>query len=229
MKKLSVNFTKAERIGGWIYMLIQLLVLPTALLRLNQLLGSPLDKAEVNFLYFCLNFLFVTVIFRRYLLGCAKAALDRPGRVLAAIVIGLGAYWFLNYLVSVLILKLYPAFSNVNDASIDAMADMNYPLITIGTVLLVPVVEEVLFRGLIFRGLYNRSRFLAYAVSTVAFCLPHVVSYIGQYSPMHLTMCFIQYIPAGLCLGWAYGWSDTVWAPILMHTIINLIGIHIMR
>lgn len=210
-------------------MLIQLLILPTALTELNRLLGAPLDPAELNFIYFCLNFLFITVLFRRYLLSSAKAALDRPGRVLAAIILGLVAYWSLNYLVSVAILKLYPTFSNVNDASIDNMAGMNYPLVAIGTVLLVPLVEEVLFRGLIFRGLYNRSRFLAYAISTIAFCLPHVVSYIGQYSPLHLAMCFLQYIPAGLCLGWAYGWSDTIWAPILMHTVINLIGIQMMR
>ena len=109
------------------------------------------------------------------------------------------------------------------------MVQENFALLTIGTVVLVPITEELLFRGLIFRGIYNRSHFWAYAISAVAFSLPHVVGYIGFYDPLLLLLCFVQYLPAGLCLGWAYARADSIFAPTLMHMIINLIGMLAMR
>ena len=63
---------------------------------------------------------------------------------------------------------VYPDFSNVNDTSIMELTQQNYTLMAIGTVLLVPVVEETLYRGVVFGSLYKRSRVAAYTVSTLA-------------------------------------------------------------
>ena len=229
MKKLSVNFTKTELVLGWIYMVLQLLVLPIVLQVGNELAGKPLSDAELNFCYFALNFLCVTIIFGKYLLGNLKSFLARPGRSFAAVGFAFLGYWVLNFAVSMVIVTVYPDFNNVNDASVSQMVQDNFILTAIGTVLLVPITEELLFRGLIFRGIYNRSRFWAYAISAIAFSLPHVVGYIGQYAPLHLLMCFLQYLPAGLCLGWAYAYADSIFAPVIMHTLINLFGVFAMR
>lgn len=229
MKKLSVNFTKTELILGWIYMVLQLLPLPLLFTLCNMLLGSPMNMAELNFCFFCMNFLCVTIIFRKYLLGNLKTFFSRIWRSLSAAGIGFVGYWAASFAVSTIILLIYPDFSNVNDDTIGGMVQENFALMAIGTVVLVPITEELLFRGLIFRGIYNRSRFWAYAVSAIAFSLPHVLGYIGMYDPLLLLLCFIQYLPAGLCLGWAYARADSIFAPVLMHMIINLIGILAMR
>ena len=229
MKKLSVYMTRTEKILGWIYLFVQLLVLPEILVLGNLLLGSPLSDAELNFVFFCLNFICVTVIFHRFLAASAKVSFSAPWRCLRSAFLGFVLYWLLNFAVSILIAVVYPDFSNVNDASISTLVQENSQLMTFGTVLLVPLVEEVLYRGLIFRGLYERNRAVAYIVSTAAFGALHVVSYIGLYEPLHLIMCFIQYIPAGLCLAWAYVRADSVWAPVLIHITINQIGILSMR
>ena len=229
MKKLSVGFTKSELILGWIYMVLQLLALPLLFNICNMLLGSPLNMAELNFCFFCVNFLCATVIFRKYLIGNLKAFFARPWRGLSAVAIGFVGYWAISFVVSMIIVMVYPAFSNVNDDTIGGMVQENFALMTIGTVVLVPITEELLFRGLIFRGIYNRSHFWAYAISAVAFSLPHVVGYIGFYDPLLLLLCFVQYLPAGLCLGWAYARADSIFAPTLMHMIINLIGMLAMR
>ena len=229
MKKLTVNFTKTEVILGWIYMVLQLLVLPVALQLGNELAGYPLSEAKLNFCYFALNFLCVTIIFRKYLLGNLKCFFLHAGRSITAAVLGLIGYWGLSFAVSMVIVAVYPEFNNVNDANVSLLVQENFALTAFGTVLLVPITEELLFRGLIFRGIYNRSRFWAYAISAIAFSLPHVVGYIGQYEPLHLLMCFVQYLPAGLCLGWAYARADSIFAPVLMHTVINLLGVFAMR
>jgi len=91
------------------------------------------------------------------------------------------------------------------------------------------VTEEVLFRGLLFRALHSHSRILAYAVSVVFFALMHVVSYIGLYDWGLLALCFLQYLPACITLAWAYEQADSIWAPIIMHTLVNLISMFALR
>ena len=44
-----------------------------------------------------------------------------------------------------------------------------------------------------------------------------------------LALCLLQYLPAGLCLAVAYEKSDSILCPILMHTVINAIGVYAMR
>ena len=144
-------------------------------------------------------------------------------------VLGLAAYYACNWAVTWIIRQLAPSFSNYNDASIAAMSRGSYYLMLVGTVILVPPVEECLYRGLIFRNLYGKSRWAAYLVSILAFALIHILGYVGQYSPLALLMAVLQYLPAGLCLAWAYTKADTIFAPIVIHAAINFISIHGLR
>ena len=225
MKKLTIPLSRFELIFGWIYLPFQLLVLPSLLLIVNLFLGNPFSESEINFIYFCLNFLVVTVAFRRFLIHSAKRSLSSPMRCLQSAFFGFVLYWAASIGLSSVIVYIDPSFFNVNDESINAMVKESAQLMAIGTVFLVPVVEEVLYRGLIFRGLYNRSKIAAYVVSSLAFSAIHVVGYIGLYDAQHLLLCLLQYLPAGLCLGWSYARADSIWAPILIHITINQIGI----
>ena len=229
MKKLSVPMRKSERIGGWIYYVLQLLAIPLILMLINELLGAPLGDAEINFVYFAVNFACAMFIFWRFIIANSKIALKNVGELLKGVVIGFVVYWLSSIVMGMVILYLYPDFSNVNDASIESLVNENAGLIALATVWLVPITEELFYRGLIFRGLYNHSRILAYIVSTLVFSLVHVVGYIGLYEPMLLLMCFLQYLPAGICLGLAYSLSDSIWAPVLIHIAINQIGMLAMR
>lgn len=229
MTKLSVSTTPAQRLWGWIYLALQLIVIPALLTLGNVYLQLGLSEAELNFIFFCLNFICVTIIFHPFLISNGIRAIRAPQKVIYAALVAFTAYWILTYLVSGLIAAVYPDFFNVNDAAIATMVSDEYRLMLVGTVFLVPVTEELLYRGLIFAGLYNRSAVLAYTVSTAAFALLHVFGYIGLYDPLHLLLCLLEYVPAGLCLGWVYAKADSIWAPILVHILVNLIGMLAMR
>ena len=99
---------------------------------------------------------------------------------------------------------------------------------TLATVLFVPVAEETLFRGLLFRGLWDRSPIAAWCVSVAVFSLVHIIGYIGTYPPLMLLMAFVQYLPAGICLAYAYRKADTIFAPILMHIAINQVALQMI-
>jgi len=224
MKKLTVGMTRAELTFGWIYLVLQLTVLPVPIVLINYLLGSPLSEGEQNFIVFLMNFVAISLIFWRFICDNGRTGFSRPGRMFATIGIAFGAYISMNWFFQILVGFIFPDFFNVNDDSIMGMVEENPALLAIGTVFLVPIVEEVLYRGLVFRGLYNHSRVAAYIVSSLVFSALHVVGYITMYEPLHLLLCFLQYIPAGLCLGFAYARTDSIWTPILMHMTINLIG-----
>ena len=107
---------------------------------------------------------------------------------------------------------------------------LNAPvLMTIGVTVLVPVTEETLFRGLIFRTLYDRSPVCAYLASIVAFSLIHVMGYVGKTDPVILLLSFLQYLPAGLCLCLTYRYSGTLLSSIVLHAAINAAAILTMR
>ena len=204
-------------------------VLPTLLVLINGLLAVPLSNAVLNFLLFVLEFCLTLAVFHRFLLRSAKRAAEAPFRCLRFAGIGLIFYYLGSFLCTGLIRAVSPGFLNVNDLSILSMAQENYALIVFGTVILVPVAEETLYRGLIFGSLQKKSRAAAYVLSTLFFGLIHVAGYWDTASPVTLLLCLLQYVPAGLCLAWAYEKADTIWTPILMHMAINQFSISLMR
>ena len=229
MRKLTVTPNTTERILGFIYLAVETLILSSGLWMVNLFLGNPLTEVQLNFLYFFLNFLFTTLILHRFLIDCGKIALSAPLRCICTAFTGLFLTWLSNMFLGILITVLSPEFYNVNDDSIAGLLRENHTLMAIGIILLAPVAEELLFRGLIFGSLYNRSSILAYAVCSLTFAGLHVVGYIGQYQPVHLLLCLVQYLPPALILCWVYARSQTIWSPILLHIIINLIAISSMR
>ena len=228
-RNLTVTPTKRQLLWGLIYLPVELIVLPVVLALFVILIPVALTDGQLNGIYFTLNFLVVLLIFHNFLLKDLCRCAGRIGKILGAAGLGFLMYMGANFVLSILILRLDPNFANVNDAAIADMAASDYWIIAFCTVFLVPVTEELLFRGVLFAGLYNRSRIAAYAVSAAMFCAVHVIGYIGTYPLQTLLLCLLQYIPPSLCLGWAYAKSDSVIAPVLIHTLVNALGVLSMR
>lgn len=212
---------------GFIYLAFQILLLPGILAGIN--LDLHLNTAELNFVFFFINFLAILIIFHDFLGRSAEAALRHPAYFCQAVVLGTVAYFACARAVEWITGALMPGFSNANDASIAAMTGSRRFLMMISTVVLVPPVEECLYRGLIFRKLYGRSRIWAYVLSMLSFAMIHILGYFGTYSPLEVCMAVLQYLPAGLCLAWAYAKADTIFAPIVIHAIVNAVGIYRLR
>jgi len=221
--------TSRETIGGFVYLIFQLIFLPGLLSWCNRQLGGPLNAAEVNFVYFLVNFIAILLIFHELLGRSLNQVTQHPAIFCQSVILGLAAYYACSWVTSRVVTMLVPTFSNYNDEAITAMLGNNYFLMVVGTVILVPPVEECLYRGLIFRNLYGKSRWAAYIVSILAFAMIHIVGYIGRYSALELLMAFLQYLPAGLCLAWTYTKSGSIFAPIVVHAAINALTIGLLR
>ena len=223
---MNISLTRQETRNGLIYMIVSLVALPWLLQEGNGLLANPLSAGKLNFIYYCVNFLVMIGICRHFLRSNLTHSLKNLFGVVWYAVLGYLGSQALGEILAYIALMVYPNFSNVNDQSITSMLREDSMLIALATIILVPPVEELFFRGLIFRNLWNKSRITAYLVSMVLFSLLHVANYIGAYSPMHLLMCFLQYLPASFCLAWCYCQTGTIITPILMHSLTNAMSVY---
>ena len=226
---IGTYLTGREMIGAAIYLVFQIFLLTGFLQWANAQMDSPLNKAELNFLFYLINFMAMLLIFHDFLGRSARQVTQHPLYFCEAVILGFVAYYAMNWLTTHIIGILVPGFSNYNDEVIYELRRGNPFLMFIGTVILVPPFEECMYRGLIFKSLYRNSRLLAYIVSIMVFALIHIIGYIGTYSALELLMAFLQYLPAGLCLAWSYVRGDTIFAPILIHAAINYIAIGGLR
>ncbi len=228
-KRLAVRLTDKEQILAIGYLLVSYFLLPQILAAINGYFGAPLGKLGLNFLYFTINFVCALwifgVFFKRSLVYAGQNGWD----FLIAVAVGAGTYFACSWIFSVIVSRFFPEFSNLNDGSISQMFSENFALMLIGTAVFVPVAEEAMYRGLIFGCLYPKNHAAAYILSTAIFAAIHIMGYVDTYAPAHLALAFIQYLPAGLCLAWAYRKSGSIFAPILMHAVINTLGILALR
>ena len=131
-----------ETVIGIIYFVLQLLILPSIILVGNMLLANPLPETTVQVLIFAVNFLAVLLIFRKFLVANFRFLLENPWFVLRCAGIGMLIYMAGNAVFSFIVTLIDPSFTNINDAVILEMVQDNFGLMTLGTVVLVPIAEE---------------------------------------------------------------------------------------
>lgn len=228
-KRLSIALTTGEKWLGWLYMPIYLAFLSVILMAAFELLGWDMEstqgKARLNGVFFLVNFLAAVLIFHKFLWKNFHNIGKRFWGFVQAVILGFVMYYAGLYLINLLLKLVAPDMSNLNDESIVTLFRASKWIMLPGTVLLAPVAEECFVRGLVFGGLHRRSRVLAYIASTLLFSFMHVGGYIGTAPWWQLGLCFLQYVPAGIALAWAYEKADSLFAPILMHCIINALSL----
>lgn len=207
------------------YLPFQLLVLPLLLGWLDMALNLGLDESRLNLLFYTINFAVLVAIFWRFLGASFRSAVENYRNVLLTALVCFLAYRFSSSIVALVTYSIYPDFSNINDQNIAQMAQGELPMWAFATVVLVPIAEELLFRGVLFGGLYSRSKILAWVLSVLSFALVHVIGYVGYYPWDVLLVCALQYLPAGICFAAAYRYSGNLFTTVLMHTVVNALGI----
>lgn len=229
MKLTSRKLTPNEFVIGAIYFALQLLIIPVILGVVNMVLPVPQSEAVVNFVFFAINFVAVILIFRKFLRENLYIAVEKPRSVLRSAGIGLAIYFAGTSIITTVNTLVCPEFANINDMAILNMVQEHFGLMVFGTVFLVPIAEEVFYRGLIFRQLFDRHPVVAYLISMAAFSIAHIAGYVLIADPLTLFLCFFQYLPAGFALAWCYHHSNSIFAPILAHMAVNFVGMLAMR
>ncbi|WP_040306742.1 CPBP family intramembrane glutamic endopeptidase [Caloramator australicus] len=137
-------------------------------------------------------------------------------KVILYILLGSSFSILIRFLVG--ILSMSDLFRNaVNDYNkiTEYAIGNNIALIIIAVLLIGPIFEEIMFRGMIFNELKNNINiYLALALQSVIFGVYHMNLIQGLYAAL-----------LGLVLGILYYWERTIWVPIIIHISFNVAGV----
>lgn len=224
MKKLPPPFelrmSRGQLIFGLVYLPVHVFVLPLFLPTLLMNAGMD-DLGKINLVYYAVSIVAVLAVFLPYLRGEFDPLVERIGHCILTFLMALGIDYLLSLAVNSVVMAVTQGVDNPNDSTIMEIALDSGGSIKAVAVFMAPVIEEVLFRGVIFGGVRQRGRVPAYVLSVLIFSLYHVWQYVAVSGDMRLLIYVLQYVPVSFALAWAYERSGTIWVPIGFHMMIN--------
>lgn len=230
-KAASASMNHTERLAGTIFFVVYLLVMPLLAQRLFSLFALLLDTqigAELqNALYYYLLFAVTLIIFHRYIGHTTSRLLDNLDRAAVTLFLGLLIFYGANELLYRVFHVFFHSRANLNDVTIAAQVNAAPRTTALVVIFFAPFVEEVLFRGLVFGCLREKSAVVGYAVSALLFAFLHVWTFALSSWDASYFVLMLQYLAPGLVFARAYDRSGTLWTSILLHAIVNALALYV--
>ena len=209
------------------------------LMLVSQFLLPVRTSALGEFLFYGIFFGATLVVFRRFLLYSAQVPLTPFLSVIKYALLGYALAFLANLLTNDLLFYFFsryfyydetgPHFLNLCKTALEGFVSGHFLLTALAMILFVPVVEEVLYRGLVFGNLLRKNLPLAYVISTLLYCLVLILPILRNASADYIILSFIQYIPINLMFCWIYTRTETILTPILAHMVMNAVSILTLR
>ena len=224
---LGCGLSRAEAIAGWCYLPFYLVLLSAGIQYAAALLHLSLSALTINIVYFSINLLFVLLVFRNFLLQ--RFFGSGFWNFVQALILGFVLYYAGTWVLQFALTKLAPGFTIYNNETVGSLISDNEYIMMAVTIILAPVIEETLVRGLVFGSIRPTSRVMAYIVSVVLFTLMHNWQYFLLYPAGKVLLSCIPYLPASVALAWTYEKAGTIWAPITLHALINAMSFGLLN
>ena len=213
------QLTSAEMGRGWVFFALYVFVFPILMGVIQRSFGGELPVAESSVVYYLLSVTLVFLVFWSFLRHGFNLLLDWLPENLFAFATGLAGAGVLHLLV----MRLPYPVENPNHFNYIEQYALAPAATVVILVVLMPIAEEVLFRGLLFSTVRRYSRPLAWVLSTLVYALYCVWQFIFSYGTVDFRylLLFVQYVPMSLALTWSYDNGGSVWTPIALHAAIN--------
>ena len=227
MNEFILPMKKREKIAGWIYLpihavLMSLIILPAIAVLLQQS-GREVTAITLNVIYYVTGFAFVLLFMFSYLRESFTSAWRRGP--FPTVLIGFAIFYACNIIVNLILSGMGQDLVNPNQEAVNDAVVMSATTMFAVAVIMAPIVEEVLFRGVVFGTIRMKSRVFAYIISALLFAVYHLWASVIAYSDWTILIYLVQYIPAGLVLAWVYERCGSIWASILLHMAVNAMSV----
>ena len=229
MKSFDNLMLRRERICGWIWLPIHIILLPLILVPIIYLLVGPdkMTDAGANVIYYLISFAFVLVAFWSFLRESFDRFVGNLRGALLAMVIAYAIQLVLSLGLQAL-MGVFGELETPNNDAIGELANLEYKKMFAVAVLMAPITEEVLFRGVLFGSLAQKHRWLGWVVSVAVFCLYHVWQFAVVEQDWTVLISAIEYIPLTVAITYCYDRTQTIWTPIFFHIFTNSLALAFM-
>lgn len=219
------QMTRRERTRGILFFALYFVVFPPLKMAIEWFLddkfGLYLSAAVSSAVYYYIMTVLTMWVFWSFMEHGLDILKKHPKENAVAFLSG-----FAGAIVLDLLIHLLP-WPMENPGHITWKAEYAYsPAATILiVVILMPVIEEVLFRGLLFGSVRRHNRVLAWILSVGLFMLYNVWPFAAVYGDLSYLIIALQYLPAALMLTWCYDRGGSIWSPVALHIVWNAVAL----
>lgn len=224
------SMNQKESAAALIYLPVHIFLLPVIFGRMVN--NGTISEPDGNLLLYAAALVFLITAEFRFMRREFDPLCDNMGKCFFQIILCYLIMMSLNLCVSGIVSLIEYAISgsgaegNLNNSAIMDMAGQDYGKMSAIGIFMAPIAEEIMFRGAVFSGLYKHGRILAYAVSMLLFSVYHVWGYAVS-DPVYWIF-IIQYLPASFVLCRCYEKTNTIWAPVFLHMLVNSISFRVL-
>lgn len=211
------RLSKGETFAVFAYFPVHLLILPTLLMVL--FMKGYISEAHTEFLRYAIGAAFMLIFAFRFLRRDFDPLCDNILYCALEILADYFAMLAFNIVVNSLLSLAIPSDGNPNNNAVIDMFMNEHGLVAAMAVFLAPITEELLFRAGVFGILRRYNRIAAYVVSVALFSLYHVWGY-AIADPIYF-LYMLQYVPVSYLLCRCYERTNSIWASIFFHMLIN--------
>ena len=216
-----------EKIAGWIYLPIHTVGLPLFLgVIIYTLTGGRIpDDVTINAIYYLIGLVFLLALQFRFFHDSYMVFTRNFRKALTTLLLGYAILLGLNVILNLVVGLFGTLPTSPNDEAVTELAHQDLRRIAASAVIMAPIVEEALFRGMIFGSLRPKSRVAAYAVSMILFSLYHVWQYAVYAHSFTVLLSAVAYLPIAFVLAFCYDRSGSIWTPIFFHMFYNALAL----
>jgi len=227
MHDFSLNYSKKKSFFLLFHFTLGFFVIyPMILFFLLAILGIDSwiydGKADM---FYSIIMLISSIFFTKELLWRSISELaENPGKVFKTIVTTLPMMLLGSIVLNYLITTFTGQMEAQNQTEIIDLFNKTPYLIVIQALLYAPIVEEIMFRGLVFGGLSKKSMSFAIIISSSLFGLAHISNSLmsGNFADLWF---FPTYALLGYFLNRAYIKSGSIVSSMALHFLNNAIGL----
>jgi len=179
----------------------------------------------LNFFSTLISLLFALVLFKDFLIENIKRFKEKLfNNIIWSATAGIGIMYLISYISNIVItLILGNSDTASNQLLFESLIEKNFIFMALQAIFFAPVVEELIFRGLIFRSLRGYNMYLAHFVSAFLFGFIHIYQGLlaGDFTQL---LYLLSYGGMGFAFSLAYEKKKTICVPIIVHFLNNLIA-----
>lgn len=215
------QMSKTEQTRGWVFLVIFVAALPflmggirwAAVEGWDDMLSDSVSSAA----YYYVAAAAVVLLFWHYLRGAFDTLLEWMPENLFGFLTGLGGFFLLR-----LVTERIPLLVDNPVWQDDAAEYQIAPGVTVViVVILMPLVEEVLFRGVMFGSLRKINPVLAWGITILASMLYPVWQYAVTAGDWRYLLLCVRFLPQAAAYTWCFSRGGSVWSSVFLHMLCS--------
>lgn len=215
----KTHMTDAESRRGLAFFLLYFFLFPYLNAFAQRLIFGDAETpiAEANILYYAVLFILCLLLFWNFLKEDFLKLVDWVPENTFGVLLGLVGAGVMSALLRLL---PFPVADPIPAQYVAEFGVAPIPTLVL-LLLLIPVVEETLYRGLLFGQFRGYSRPLAYIITSTFYALAAVWRYALERGDPRYLLLSVVYLPLSIACTWCYDNGGSVWATAFLHAGLN--------